>query len=185
MKVFRSLLTSGESLLDRLLCVAGAVIFTQAPEFFQQYLQRLGGHLDEARRQLAQFQDVAAQSHLTVEALARQTSGNADTAVAKLGGVITATVERVHELEAAQAALLQASVWTRPFVFMRQMDSSIAHATWSIFEPAVPTTLEGLVYGLVGMVVALSLYHGAIKYPLRRWAGRRRATGTAAAVARV
>ena len=167
------MLSAGEGLLDRVLCVAGAVIFTQAPEFFQQYLQRLGGHLDEARRQLRQFQTVAAQSGLTIETLARQTSQNTDTAVAKLGGVITGAVERVHELEVAQTALQHASLWTRPFVFMQQVDPAIAQATWSIFKPAVPTTVEGLVYGGVGMLILLGLYHGGIKYPAACW--RRRA----------
>src|SRR4051794_30655312 len=109
MKLFRSLFTAGESLLDRIFCVVGAVVFTQFPEFLQQYLQRLGGHLDEARRQLLQFQNVATQSNLTLDGLARQTSLNADATVAKLGGVITAAVERVHELESAQFALEHAS----------------------------------------------------------------------------
>jgi len=63
----RSLLAGGEGLLDRLLCVVGAVLFSQLPEFIQQYLQRLGGHLDEARRQLEQFRAVAAQSDLTLD----------------------------------------------------------------------------------------------------------------------
>ena len=36
----RRLLESLDSLIDRALCVAGAVLFSQAPEFFQQYLQR-------------------------------------------------------------------------------------------------------------------------------------------------
>jgi hypothetical protein len=31
-------------------CCLFAAIFCQGPEFLQQYLQRLGGHLDEARR---------------------------------------------------------------------------------------------------------------------------------------
>src|SRR3954471_24132107 len=126
MKLLGPLLTAGESLIDRLLCVAGAVAFTQVPEFFQQYLQRLGGHLDEARRQLLQFQTIATQAGPTIEAFAAQTSPNADTAVAKLGGVITATVERVHELELAQSALQSASLWERPFVFLRHVDASIA-----------------------------------------------------------
>ena len=33
-----------------LAAILGAALFSQLPEFFQQYLQRLGGHLDEARR---------------------------------------------------------------------------------------------------------------------------------------
>jgi hypothetical protein len=173
MKWLRSLLGAGEGLLDRVLCVAGAVVFTQVPEFLQQYLQRLGGHVDEARRQLLQFQAIAAQSNLSLETLARQTSANADEAVAKLGGLIAATVDRVHSLETAQSALQAASVWTRPFVFLRHMDPAIARGTWSFFKPAVPTTLEGLVYGLMGMFVLMGLYHGAIKYPLARWSRRR------------
>ena len=42
MKIGSAVLGTGEKLLDRALCVAGAVIFSQAPEFMQQYLQRLG-----------------------------------------------------------------------------------------------------------------------------------------------
>ncbi|TAG29309.1 MAG: DUF2937 family protein, partial [Verrucomicrobia bacterium] len=67
----------GESLLDRALCVAGAVGFSQAPEFFQQYLQRLGGHLDEARLVLARFQGVASESGLTLRELIETTTAQA------------------------------------------------------------------------------------------------------------
>ena len=37
----RPLMRAGSKLIDRVLCVAGAVLFSQLPEFFQQYLQRL------------------------------------------------------------------------------------------------------------------------------------------------
>ena len=39
----KTLLGAGDGLLDRALCVAGTVLFSQIPEFMQQYLQRLGG----------------------------------------------------------------------------------------------------------------------------------------------
>jgi hypothetical protein len=112
----RTLLGAVEGLLDRALCVIGAVIFSQVPEFMQQYLQRLGGHLDEARRQLQQFQQAAAQSGLTLDRLIGQTSANADPAVARLGGVMTAAVARVDALQTAQSAIQHASLWNRPFV---------------------------------------------------------------------
>ena len=169
----KALLGVGDGLLDRLLCVAGTVIFSQVPEFMQQYLQRLGGHLDEARRQLAQFQQAAAQSGLTLDRLISQTSTNADPAVAKLGGVMTEAITRVETLESAQSAIQHASLWERPFVFVQHVDSSIARATWTIFKPAVPTTVEGLVYALCGMLVLLSLYHFGIKYPVVRVCRRR------------
>lgn len=169
----KALLGAGDGLLDRALCVIGTVIFSQVPEFMQQYLQRLGGHLDEARRQLLQFQQAAAQSGLTLDRLINQTSTNADPAVAKLGGVMTEAITRVETLEAAQAAMQQASLWSRPFVFLRHSDSDIVHATWAIFKPAVPTTVEGLVYALCGMLVLLSIYHLGIKYPITRACSRR------------
>lgn len=172
MRPVEKLLGAGEGLLDRVLCVVGAVAFSQIPEFMQQYMQRLGGHLDEARHQLVQFEQAASQSGLTLQRFITQTSTNADTAVAKLGGVMTRAVTRVDSLEAAQTALQNASLWTRPFVFLRHLDSSIAHGTWSIFRPAVPTTAEGLIYALLGMVVLIGFYHFGIKYPISRLRSR-------------
>jgi hypothetical protein len=174
----RTLLGAADGLLDRVLCVAGAVLFSQAPEFMQQYLQRLGGHLDEARFQLAQFQRAATQSGLTLERLISQTTANTDPAVARLGGVMTDAIQRVDALEQAQNAILHAPLWTRPFVFLRHLDPGIAHATWSIFKPAVPTTAEGLVYALLGVAVLLGLYQLGVKYPVAcavRARARRRA----------
>src|SRR5690242_13398700 len=87
-----------EGLFDRLLCVVGAVAFTQIPEFIQQYLQRLGGHLDEARRQVESFAQVAALSNLTLPQLVERTAQNSDEAVAKLSGVMREAIERVEHL---------------------------------------------------------------------------------------
>src|SRR5690606_12726079 len=68
----------------------------------------------------------------------------------------------------------------RPFVFIRHLDPEIARATWSIYQPAVPTTLEGLLYALAGVVCALTLYYGAIKYPTLAVLRARRARKTGA-----
>jgi hypothetical protein len=175
-----SLLAAGEGFLDRLLCVVGAVLFSQLPEFIQQYLQRLGGHLDEARHQLEQFREVAAKSNLTLDQLIVRTLGSAEPTVGRLGGVMRETVARVDALAAADAAIRQASILTRPFVFLRHLDFSIAQATWSIFKPAVPTTLEGLVYAALGVLLALAFYHAGVKAPVRH-ALRRRAAQRALA----
>lgn len=175
MKLGRALLGVGDSIMDRVLCVIGALAFSQAPEFMQQYLQRLGGHLDEARRQLEQFRNVASQSGLTLDRLIAQTAANHDTAVAKLGGVMSGAVTRVETLETAQHAIQHASLWTRPFVFLRHVDASIAQATWDIYKPAMPTTLEGLIYAALGLFLLLGLYQG-IKYPIAQAARLRRET---------
>jgi hypothetical protein len=171
MRWLKPFFSMGESLLDRILCVAGAVLFAQAPEFMQQYLQRLGGHLAEARRQLAEFEQIARHAGRTLHELIAQYAANADASVVALGRVLENTETRVAALAAAETALREASVWERPFVFLRHVDWEIARATGSVFKPAVPTTMEGLLYALAGMVVLLGLYHGLLR-PLGARIGR-------------
>ncbi|MDR2674858.1 MAG: DUF2937 family protein [Opitutaceae bacterium] len=173
MSVGKKMLSTGEAFVDRVLCVVGAVVFSQMPEFMQQYLQRLGGRLDEARRHLAHYQKIADDTNVTLAELAARFNGSMDAATAKVGGVITDTVARVHELESAQAAIQNAGVFGRPFAFLRHVDPGIARDIWSIFKPAVPTTAEGGLYAVAGIVVLLGLYYGLIRHPIA-WAWKRR-----------
>lgn len=166
----------GETLLDRVLCVAGAVGLSQAPEFYQQYLQRLGGHLDEATRQLAKFEAVARESGITLAELIATTRAQTAEPVAKLGAVMAEAEQRVAELRVAAEALRNATLWERPWVFIQKVDTEIAAATWEVFKPAVPVTAEGFVYAGAGMVLALALYQVAVAWPLRvavvKWRAR-------------
>jgi hypothetical protein len=186
MQPVRILGTTLEKFLDRVLCVVGALIFSQLPEFFQQYLQRLGGHLDEARRQLDQFKQTAAQSGLTLDRLIADTKAQSEPAVAHLGQVMAETSTRVDTLQASETAIRTASLWSRPFVFLRHLDPPIAHATWAAFRPAVPTTFEGLIYAAAGMLVFLAIYYGAVRYPVscawKRRGARRQAERAGRAV---
>jgi hypothetical protein len=156
-----------DGIVDRVLAVAGAFLFSQAPEFFQQYLQRLGGHLDEARRTLAQFERTADAAGLTLERFIAQTAANADTAVARLGPVMRGALDRVQHLDAAYTSLREATAWTRPFAFLRHLDGSIARATWADYRPAMPTTLEGLAYAAAGMLLFVCLHHVLFRRLLR------------------
>lgn len=162
----RPLFRAGEGFLDRVLCLLGAVAFCQLPEFIQQYLQRLGGRLDEARRQLAEFEAVARQAKLTLPQFIERASANADAAIAPLGGVMQDTLDRVASLSAAETALRNASAWEKPFVFFAHLDRAIAGATLEVYRPAVPTTAEGLIYAAAGMIVFLAVYHGCIRRPI-------------------
>ena len=176
----RSASAGAERLFDRVLCVAGAVLFSQGPEFMQQYLQRLEGHLDEARAELDQFRAAAAQAGLTLDQLVSAANRNPDPAMAKLAGVAQETAARVNQLASADAALRGASIAARPFVFFAHADWGMARATLRIFRPAVPTTLEGVTYAMVGVVVVLTLYHVAVRMPVARHFRRRAAARSGA-----
>ena len=180
MKSGRGFLGAFDSLIDRILCVLGAVLFSQGPEFMQQYLQRLGGHLEEARHQLAVFQQTAAQAGLSLDQFITKTAANSDAAVAKLGGVMSGAAERVATLQSAHESLLHASLWERPFIFLGHLDLGIARATGAVYQPAVPTTAEGIVYALAGMLVFLALYHYGLRFVLALF-GRRATTAKAPA----
>ena len=169
----RPIFRTVETLFDRAVCVIGAVAFAQLPEFIQQYRQRLGGHLDEARRQLAEFVAIATHAKLSLPQFIERTSTTPDAGVAQLGGVMRNAVLRVNELTAADAALRDASLWAKPFVFFRYIDAGVARSTWEIYRPAVPTTGEGLIYALAGMLTLLGLYHGLIRYPISAVCARR------------
>lgn len=172
--ILRSACAGAERLLDRLLCVLGAVLFSQFPEFVQQYVQRLEGHLDEARLQLGRFKDAASQSGMTLDQLVAGAGSNPDPAMGRLGGVVRETLSRVAQLGSADQALRQASAWSRPFVFLGHLDWGIARATWSIYRPAVPTTAEGLAYACAGMLLVLGAYHIGVRAPAAAWLRRRR-----------
>lgn len=177
MSIGRRIRDSLDTLIDRALCVAGALLFSQAPEFFQQYLQRLGGHLDEALRQIGLFRQSATAAGLTLDQLIQRTAASPDQAVAPLGRTMHDALVRAESLQAAHDALLHASAWSRPFVFLWHVDGDIVRATWAVYRPAVPTTAEGLVYALAGMLVFLTAYHLGV----RRWWTRKAEKKQAAA----
>lgn len=158
---------------DRIVCVIGAVLLAQGPSFMLQYLQRLGGHLDEARRHHLILVKAAEKSGSPWRDWAERAQGSSDAAVASMGRVVIDSHERVEILERAHRDLAQASLFSRPFVFLRDVDGEIFSGTWADYSPTVPTTAEGAVYALVGMAAGWGLY-SLLAAPIRMRLGRPR-----------
>lgn len=145
-----------DALLGTIMAALSGIAFAQLPAFIQQYLQRLGGHIAEARSNLTQVADAAA--YRALDAPARD--------------ALTASLEqRTADLANAEAAISAASTSLRPFVFVREVDPEIALATLRIFEPALPLSSAGFIYGLAGIVMGWAIYE-VCKAPLA--AARRR-----------
>jgi Protein of unknown function (DUF2937) len=127
-----------KSIADGIAAVISAALFSQLPEFVQQYLQRLAGHRDEAVRLLLglRAQGVNASNALRAPAEARATA-------------LTQAIE----------ALWSAGNFTRPLVFFQIMEPEIARATPIAFQPAIPFTAESLVYAGIGVAVFGLLLH--------------------------
>ena len=132
-----------------------AVVAAQGPEFAQQYTQRLGGALDELRRAIAALDaDAQATGRSRDEALERLRA-NRDAFAARRGESARADIERLTRLEAQKQALDTAtSPLGRLAVIVRDPDMGIARAAYRDYQPAVPTTTDGLVAGLLGFLAA-------------------------------
>jgi hypothetical protein len=121
----------------------GGMGLSQAPAFTQAYLQRLGGHLDEARRTLALVEQGVLVPELTAAEREQAAVGFAD---------------RVAELEATYASIADASPLMQPILMLRHGDSEIARRAWEAFTPAVPIDAPSLIWTGVGVVAALLVY---------------------------
>ena len=125
----------------------------QLPAFVQQYLQRLGGHLDEARYTVAQA--ATGDAYRALEPAARDV-------------VLRAAEARVGTLAAAHDAIAGAGELTRPLVFIAHVDEAIAAATWRMFEPGLQLGWGGAAYGLGAAMLTFLAVAGVRRLSRRR-----------------
>ena len=147
-----------DSLVGTVIAVVAAIAAAQLEPFIAQYLQRLGGHLDEARLNSL---SLAASS----EAMERESRE----------ALLAEAAARVAELEEGYVAIVNAGLFERPFVFARYAEADIVSAALAIFEPALSLDTASLVYGAVGMILAWILWE-VVKLPFA-FAVRATATG--------
>jgi phage-related protein len=160
-----------DGIADRICAVLGAVGLSQFPQFFGQYMQRLGGHLSEARRIYEQYQQAAADAGLSLEEYIQEHLDATNDIFVSSGRVIENLVNRYHELEQSFLALADSNIYNRWFVFLKEVDPEIAAGTWESFVPGVPTTIEGLFYAVTGLLIGWGIYAGLktiISYPFRQ-----------------
>ena len=145
-------------LLDRIFALVGAVLLAQFPQYFGQYLQRLGGHLEELRLQVAEYEKAAAALGLSLTAYIEEHLQARSEVFLSTGQVIVKLIDRLERMEAAFAALRDASLFNRWWVFTAQADWTIAKQTWNDFTAGVPTTGEGLLYAGAGLLLGWGLF---------------------------
>ncbi|MEM7426591.1 MAG: DUF2937 family protein [Pseudomonadota bacterium] len=126
---------------------------SQAPEFAQQYYQRLGGAVDELRTVVEDFDRDAQKNGLERDAALERMIRNSDNLVRDRGSTMSTTIRRHERITGQLRALESAPEIMRPVIALRAMDDEIAKRTLEVYRPAVPLTLPGLAYGFIGMIV--------------------------------
>ncbi len=145
---------------DGLAATGGAALLAQFPAFYQQYLQRLGGHLDQAERAVARIAEAAEEQGLSLAAYTQRFLDAKDPVFRREGQNLLETLSEAKELEAAHSALIEAPPLERPLAFARHLDSDLALATFERYVPALPIDAEGLSYAAIGLLSGLLLLAG-------------------------
>jgi hypothetical protein len=155
-------------LIDRVCVVAGAVVFAQAPHFFQAYTQRLGGHLGEVHNQLVQIRTAAERSGKSLEEYIAKFTSHVDPDISRQGEFMQSLATRFTELTKAYMALIHSTPWERPFAFLRHLQADIAETAFQDFHFGLELTTETAIYALIGMGAGYLLFstiHAALHLP--------------------
>lgn len=151
--------------------LAGALSFSQFPEFSQQYVQRLSGAVDELRAVTFMFDAAASAAGRTrEEALAELQSGRSEL-ISGLGEGLAEKIHRYERLSADYQALAPATPVARLAHFWRLRDSELVQRTYEHYQPAVPVTVDGAITSGVGFVLGwgiIAALIGAITRPFRK-----------------
>ncbi|WP_417578729.1 DUF2937 family protein [Pelagibacterium sp.] len=149
-------------MLKRIVCLIGATVggmtLSQAPEYTQQYTQRLAGAVDELTAIIDQFDADAAQFGLTRDEGLERYQASADGFLAERGISMETVFARHERLSTQLAELRTAPAGTQLFEIARYFDTDVGAAALEDFKPAVPLTVVGLGYVLVGLLVGFAVF---------------------------
>lgn len=164
--------------MKRLICMVGALLagltLSQAPEYAQQYGQRLGGAVDELQAIIEQFDADAAGFGLSRdEGLARY-AASPDDFLAERGISMQAVFARHAALTTQLAALRSAAPFERTLTVAQGFDGDIGTAALRDYQPALPLTVEGLVHALAGLLAGYALIWSGWTLAARPFRNRQR-----------
>ena len=156
-----------DTLADRIVVVVGVLVICQFPSYMNHYTQRLGGHVAEAKLNVAGWQEIAdGSTGGDVVLLSQRYLASSEVEVIAAGRKCDADVERYRELNTSLVSLKDAGVWSRPFVFISTVDVDVAQAAFRSYTPGLPLYLEGLIYALIGLFGAFFIYRGCRRMTL-------------------
>ena len=127
-----------------------AAALTQVPTFHQQYMQRLGGHVDELAIQVDALDQRAEELGKDRYGYIRELVGSTETAAKSEGEHLLKLVTRHVVLSNSLKRLNTMPIYYVGAALVVEVQPEIAMGTLNSFKPAVPLTLAGLGYGVAG-----------------------------------
>ena len=144
-------------ILTAITVCAGAVFASQAPEFAQQYRQRLGGAMEELTQVIADF-DADAARHDLDRQQALDIHRRATEPFLQDRGISTeVAIRRLNRLHLQARQFETLPPLLRPIAIAYGPDERLLDGTMQDFEPAVPVTAHGAVWTGAGAFIAYLL----------------------------
>ena len=129
------------------IAVLAGLIGSQAPEFAQQYRQRLGGALEELNRIVSEFDAEVQRQNLSRAEALKRLEDNSDPLARERGEDMDRAIERAKHLNQQIEAMNSAGPLMRLYVVATNFDPKIARSTLDNYEPAEPLSLGALTAG--------------------------------------
>jgi hypothetical protein len=140
----------------------GALTFSQAPEFAQQYQQRLGGALDELGIIVADFDRDATLAGIDRRQALAMYDGSNETFLRNRGQSMRRTLARFETIGRQSTRMAQTAPFLKPFTLLRNADDMILTNAWRDFQPAIPVTAAGLLWALSGAALGAGIAGGTV-----------------------
>jgi len=144
----------------------GAAVLSQAPEFAQQYLQRLAGASDELSAQIEALDARAADQSLNRYDYIRRFLANQDSAIRAEGQALSDLLARDQNVRQALEAMRAAPLFLFPWTAATHMDPVTVWRTADDYKPAMPLTASGALHAGAGFVT-LALVFRMLVFLLR------------------
>ncbi len=146
------------------LSVLFAMLFSQAPEFTQQYLQRLAGTVEELGNIVRNFDEDSLRSGYDRSAALGVMRNNPERLVRDQATRMKENIARLNRLLEQQANMRDAGPLARFSAFIANIDGPLAQRTWQSYVPALPFSFEGIVFALIGFASSYLLILVAIAF---------------------
>lgn len=156
-----------------LVVLCSALLSSQAPEFAQQYRQRLGGAIDELRSVVDNFDQDAKQQGLSRHQALQELITAQQAFFQSRGASMQNTIDRFTDLTGQQQRFNSLNPALRPTALLTKFDKTILQGTWQDYQPALPLSLFGAIWAGIGgglgwIIVLLFSAPFSSKQPKRR-----------------
>jgi len=143
------------------------VMLSQFPEYSQQYVQRLGGAVDELQTVVSDF-DSSAQATGNTREVALSGMASGDDFLRRRGEDMGRTISRYTYLNESYGLLKDAGAYERLAYVRRLGDPQITKNAFADFQPAIPLSIDALVLLFGGYIFGYGAISGTGRVVRRR-----------------